>query len=307
MASVLFLLEILFFIQNVSIKSIVLISILTILLVNIFSYFLSIYNYSKFTVMIKYYWIRVFTLIWVLEFYLFLIFTFLFIISPNELQIFWDPIRCIQIRTANIENVNVYAISLLIIFLINSSVFFKLYNLKNTYNLLLLLAVNLLLVIFIKEYKSFLYYLHISNFQKYKPLEMKKLLQKNEFYDLEVLKDLTISNFTNKIKEDNPRHHIPSIFILNIILGVKFFHVYFIIFFSLLIIYLSLTNSKFMSILNNGVISQNTTILLIFWFLNYLIYFKMYYKGMVYGPYKNIGAYELIKTLYWIKHELYLF
>lgn len=307
-AIILFLIiEIYFLLLNFNFKIIFLLVLMTLFIVNIFSYFFSIYNYSKYTVMIKYYWTRVFMLIWVLEFYVFLVFTFLYIISPHELQIFWDPIRCLQIRSPNINNVNVYLLTILTIYSINLLIFYKQYNNKIPYNISLIFIITIYLYIFIKEYKSFLFYLHTSNYQFFYPIYETKNLTKNEFFDFNMWNKTHTSDFILKLKLDDPQHHIPSIFILNIILGIKFLHVFFIIFFNILIIYLGCFKKKYFNTQFNGMLLQNTVILLIFWFLNYLIFFKMYYKFSVYGPYFLIGLHSWSKTIFWLFQELYIF
>ena len=56
--------------------------------VHIFFYFSTLYQSSKYTSAVRFFWIRVFTVFWALEFYLLSILMFLFFIAPAELPFF---------------------------------------------------------------------------------------------------------------------------------------------------------------------------------------------------------------------------
>lgn len=292
--------------NSINFKTLILGLSLLVLFVHIFAYFITIYTYSKLTSAVKYYWIRVFALIWLLEFYIFAVFIFLYLVAPNELQFFWDPLKSAKIQLPGISNVNSYILVLTLVYLLNSYTIYTNNNSTQLHNIILSLISFILVYIFLKEFKAFIYYTHVSNFKKFKITNTVGVNTTNDFLLISNLNNLKSNIIFTKLPELDMRHHIPSIFILNMILSVKFVHVYLIILTTFLFIYYYSTFSKKISMGIISVIQQNLIILLLFWALNYIIFFKVYYKNVMYGMYKTIGVFDLIKTIHWTLHEIYI-
>lgn len=260
-------------------------------IINLFAYFFSIYQNSKYTSVIKFFWIRVFNIIWFLEFYLFIIFIFLYIISPAELKFFFDTTHNTKPELPNIKSVNIYLLTLTAVFILNYISYYTVYNNNIFINLLLFILVIILLYIFLNELKMYYYYIHTSNF---KNLRIKKSIfniKNNEFYELKQ-KFINIDIYNKKFNNEFI-YQPPKIFILNIILGVKFIHVFLIIFINYIYIYILISTKKSILLEVIGVWQQNLIIILIFWALNYLIFFKFLYKYEVYGFYKHLNWFEI--------------
>lgn len=291
---------------SLNFKTLTLVVPLLILFIHLFSYFITIYSYSKFTTAIKYYWIRVFNLAWILEFYIFIVFIFMYIIAPNELQIFWDPIKSLRIKFPNILNINPYIITLTLIYTLNIYSIYKQYNMVSALNVMKFLLVVGLIYIFVKEFKSFIYYTHISVLKKNNIIQEFQHLNQNDYILLNSLESLKTSVLNTNMSTSDLRHHTPTIFILNMILSVKFVHVFLIIFITLVLLFLYSNNQQTISISVIGLVQQNLIILLVFWSLNYIIFFKHVYKTIVYGMYKTIGVSDFFNTIYYIFNELYL-
>ena len=265
-----------------SIKFFILI-VIALLIINLFAYFFTIYQHSKYTTFLRFYWLRVFFLIWFLEFYLFAIFLFLYIIAPNELTLFWDFFNYLKFNFPNFSIRNNF---LFVYFLVMTFFFFPFLNYYNMtlrfffYIIFILINLNFFFI----EFKSYMVYLSISNYKK-----------------MSIIETETESNVSFKTLFYDRRIQIPSIYILNIILGVKFIHLYFIIIISFIFIMNSI--KKCLSLTLIGVLHQNTVILAIFWILNYLIYFKKLYKWQMYGFYPSILLERVFVNRNWYVYE----
>lgn len=281
----------------------VLVLILLLLLNNIFMYFFTIYSFSKYTTAMKFFWYRVFILLWGLEFYLFFVFIFLYIICPRELKLFFDTTKQIHNKLPNIQNTDVYSqiLFLLVILQIcgNASV---IYN-KQVINMCCLVLILVTIRFFISEIKMFYLYISVAHYQKY-TINTKQI---NIFKNDEILtyNNVIITHLITKLNYDDFWHKTPNVFILNIILIVKFLHIFLIVLINFILIskvIFSTTNT--LSLL--GVFKQNLIIILIFWALNYVIYFKFFYKYSFYGFYKKINFYSLYNNKHWFLYEFYL-
>lgn len=289
-------------------------------LIHIFFYFSTIYQYSKYTSVVKFFWLRVFAIFWGLEFYLFGIVMFLFFIAPAELPFFWE-LRQIKLdkRWPTITSSHTYILTLITVFNINILGYYTVYKNKLTGYSLLLLLVFCMLYILLKELEVYYYYSLSMTYKKNIPtasVEQSSVVvlsnkdipgikpedivsgQKTSNY---LTADLFAKQFTDEVD-----HYKARFFILNIILSVKFWHVYITILINLVYVYIIIYRTKQNTLEVLGLWQQNLTILLVFWALNYVIYFKMYYKKSVYGFYSNITTYDILTDYSSLWEEFYL-
>lgn len=273
------------------------------LLNNIFIYFFTIYSFSKYTTAIKFFWYRVFVILWGLEFYLFFVFIFLYIICPRELKLFFDTTKQINNKLPNIQSTNAYSNLLLLIsalYVISNT---TVINNRYVTNLFVLIFILMITKIFLQELKMFYLYVNISHYQKYTIGYKQVNVFKN--VDLLIYNNIVITHLPTKLDYDDFWHKTPNIFILNIILLIKFLHFFLIVLINFILISkLILTNNNNLAII--GVIKQNLIILLIFWSLNYIIYFKHFYKYSLYGFYEKINFYSIYNNKCWFLYEFYL-
>lgn len=290
-------------------------------LYHIFFYFTTIYQNSKYTSVIKFFWIRVFTIFWGMEFYLFGIFMFLFIIAPAELYVFWDEMQLrYDRRTPNISITSNYIITAATIFNINVIGYSMVYKNKIVTNLMVLPFIFFLLHILLKEFDTF----YNSNLQYYYRKEKAHLevlksdvivLENHETIGIDpnlVIKDkkttkpIIVETFLKWFDMDEVDHHKPRFFILNVILTIKFLHVYVIVILNLFFLYILLNSNHENNIQVLGVWQQNLNVMLIFWAANYVIYYKITYKKFIYGIYKTSGVWDVLTNWYTVPYEFYL-
>ncbi len=281
-----------------------LVVILLLYLLNVITYFFSIYQNSKYTSSIKFFWIRVFNIIWYLEFYLFVICIFIYIISPSELKIYIDIVHQIKPQTPNINSNLNYILIIMSILLLN------ILSISNQYlnifkkNIILLVIVLLSTYIFLCEFKMYYYYAATSLYS-----DLKLFINKNNGnYDgLIVLNnDLIEINVFNKKINSEKKYLQPHIFLLNLILCIKFIHVFLIVFINFIFTLISINKSNKLLLETIGMWQQNLIILLIFWALNYVIFFKFVFKSIVYGFYTNININNLLNLQKTMIDEFFL-
>lgn len=310
--------NVIFFI-NINKIVIVYFTLLSLQLIHIFFYFQTIYQYSKYTSTTKFFWIRVFSIFWGLEFYLFIIVIFLFIIAPAELPIFWE-LRQIKLdkRIPSISTTNNYLITLITIFNVNVIGYCIVYKNKIYSLLSALLSIFILLCIFLKELESYYYFNLMFYYKKTSPIKELKLnslitLSNEKIPNISLNDVITNKNTSNfLITElfsyqftDDIDHHKARFFILNVMLSIKFIHVYIIVILNLIFMVHLINIRKQTSLETLGVWQQNLIVLLIFWLLNYIIYFKVFYKTKMYGFYTNISTYDLLQNWSFIFEEFY--
>lgn len=292
-----------FYYKNIINFQLILLLILLVLLNNIFMYFFTIYSFSKYTSAIKFFWYRVFIILWGLEFYLFFIFIFLYIICPRELKLFFDTTKQLHSKLPNIQNVNVYANLLLLLILLQFISNTSVVSNRIIINICVMFFILILIRIFLQELKMFYLYVNISHYQKYTIGYKQINIFKND--NLLVYNNIILTHLPTKLNYDDFWHKTPNIFILNIILLVKFLHLFLIILINFILISKIILNTT-----NNltivGVLKQNLIIILIFWALNYVIYFKHFFKYSLYGFYEKINFYSIYNNKYWFLYELYL-
>lgn len=289
--------------------------------VHIFFYFSTIYQYSKYTSVVKFFWLRVFTIFWGLEFYLFGIVTFLYFIAPAELTFFWELSQVkLDRRWPNITTSYTYLVTLLTIFNINNLGYYTLYRNKFLGYGLIVIVTTTLLFILLKELEVYYYYALVSHYKKnslmVKPVLNSVVSLSNELIpnirEEDVLKARETSKYMSieafsKQFNDEVDHHKSRLFLLNVILSIKFWHVYVVVVINFIYLYLVISRPKQNALEVLGLWQQNLIILLLFWALNYTIYFKLYYKKIAYGFYSNITFYDLLTDYSMFLEELHLF
>lgn len=289
--------------------------------IHLFFYFSTIYQYSKYTSVVKFFWLRVFTIFWGLELYLFSIVTFLYFIAPAELTFFWE-LRQVKLdrRWPNITTSYTYIVTLLTIFNINNLGYYTVYKNKFLGYGLIFIVTMALLFILLKELEVYYYYALVSHYKKnsltVKPVLSSAVSLSNELIpniskeDLleakETSKYVSIEVFSKQFN-DEIDHHKARLFLLNVILSIKFWHVYIVVVINLIYLYLVISRPKQNALEILGLWQQNLIILLVFWALNYTIYFKLYYKKFAYGFYSNITFYDLLTDYSMFVEELHLF
>lgn len=278
---------------------------LVLYVLNLIAYFFSIYQNSKYTSVIKFFWIRVYNLIWFLEFYLFIICIFLYIVSPAELKMYIDVSHQTKPELPNISNIKPYIIILSSVFLINYISYNSVYSNIFIKNILLLILTLVLVYLFINEIKAYYYYLQISNYKESKLWKQKHIDMYNTTFKIK--NEVILYDLYNKKFSQDKRYLPPVTFILDLILCVKFLHIYLIVLFNLIFILLiSLNTWKKLSLELIGLWQQNLIIVLIFWALNYIIFFKFIYKYKMYGVYNHIHFYKMFTNFSSVVEEFHL-
>lgn len=281
-----------------------LVVILLLYVLNIITYFFSIYQSSKYTSSIKFFWIRVFNIIWYLEFYLFIICIFIYIISPSELKIYIDVVHQIKPQTPNINsNLNYILIIISVVLLNTLSVSNQYLNIFKK-NIVLFIITLTSTYIFLCEFKMYYYYAATSLYS-----DLKLFINKNNgYYDglISLNNDVVEINIFNKKINSEKKYLQPYIFLLNLILCIKFIHVFLIVLINFIFILISISRNNKLLLETIGMWQQNLIILLIFWALNYLIFFKYLYKFITYGFYSNINITNLINQQKTMIDEFFL-
>ena len=261
----------------------------------LFNYFRTVYKFSKWTTQIKFFWLRVFTIFWGLEFYLLFIFMFLFIISPDDFKYFFFITKVIFESVPNNITIFSYITILLLLLIVSSMVYSYVYKAKlnNYFNLVFFLT--LILLILTLEVEPYLNYIIISgykvNIQETLKVKLLNLTPNSTEYKI-------ISNYChlNSLNTDSVLKQRPATIILNIILIIKFYHVYIILLLTLVLILPNIWMKSTQSIELYAFFTQNLIILLIFYSFNYIIYYKFLYKYVLYGFYSNISVSSITAT-----------
>lgn len=281
-----------------------LVVILLLYVLNIITYFFSIYQNSKYTSSIKFFWIRVFNIIWYLEFYLFIVCIFIYIISPSELKIYIDVVHQIKPQTPNINSNLNYILIIISVILLN------ILGVSNQYlnifkkNIVLLIITLISTYIFLCEFKMYYYYAATSLYS-----DLKLFINKNNgYYDglISLNNDIVEINIFNKKINSEKKYLQPYIFLLNLILCIKFIHVFLIVLINFIFTLISISKNNKLLLETIGMWQQNLIILLIFWALNYVIFFKYIYKFIAYGFYSNINITNLINQQKTMIDEFFL-
>lgn len=145
----------------------ILVIILLIHVIHLIFYFASIYQFSKYTSVVKFFWTRVITVFWILELYVFLIVMFLFFISPAELLFFWNPRQFnLDKRLPNISLYNPFLLTGLTVVNINLIIYFQTYKNWFITRVILINFTVLTVYVFLKELENFYYYVLVTYHQK---------------------------------------------------------------------------------------------------------------------------------------------
>lgn len=272
---------------NIDLKFIIIFTVWWLLLLSAISYFKTIYTFSKWTSQIKFFWLRLFSIFWGLEIYLLGIFLFLFIISPDDLKYFFFVTKTIFLITPNLLTIDSYIAIFLLLITVNLVAYTTVYRAQILNEVLYLFIFFGLLKLLSAEVLMYINYTSFINYQTKTQTIFKekiKLLDQNtpEF------KIVTVFCETNNLKIDEILKHRPMNVILNLILIVKFFHLYLIIGFITILLLINIFTKTKVSLEVCATITQNLIILLLFYILNYLIFYKFLYKYIMYGFYDNI-------------------
>lgn len=254
-------------------------------------YFITIYHASKFTTQIKYYWIRVYHVIWLMEIYLFFLLIFLYIIHPEELKWGFNECYWLVIRKPNYTFYNMFKLIFLLL-IINLSLTIATIN-GNLTLIKWALLFNTLSMIYI-FHKEFLILLNSQLFSQI--IDLKTRTVELSFSNRDTVNFI---DFNKKLHTDEIRRHNPGKFILNVILITKYLHVFFIVLINLIMIANIINNNFKSSLVSLGLIQQNIIIILLFYYSNYIIFFKFLYKLMIYGPYKSSTLYYVLSKWYY--------
>lgn len=260
-------------------------------------YFLTIYQTSKFTTQIKYYWIRVYHVIWLMEIYLFGLLIFLYIIHPEELK---HGLRQSDFFRLGKPEYSFFKTFHLIYLLLIANLIFTIALVTNN-SLLIKLAklvnVNILIYLFSKEVMI------LINSQLFSQIiDLKKKTIGVPFWNTN---HRHLTDIFQKLHTTGIRRHNAGKFILNVILIAKYLHVYLIVLFNLIIIANTLNNNSRTSLLNVAFLQQNIIIILLFYYSNYIMFFKFLYKTIVYGNYKSASFFYIINKWYYIFFEIF--
>lgn len=255
---------------------------------NIWYYFINIYKYSVYTTSNQRFWKRTFMLFWVIEGFLFFIFIYLWLITPQETSFFMDPYVQNNFFFFIRKEFIIYVIPLLLA--IKSWFFLSFFKRKNSISIyiasvvIVISSIYLLLIEFFKllQIFNFLYSMDVI-FLDSVVFDKKGgfFIDNNQFKfvygsDASAVDNISILSGGIHGSSRDVSCSRTSVFYFNLIFLLKFWHFAFILTLSLLSI---------QKLLNNGTLSmdsisfnlQNYIYLLFFFYLNFIFFFKKYF------------------------------
>ena len=283
-----------FFFKNIftflpkNIAAIVMFTNIVYILINLWYYFINIYKFSSYTSSVQRFWKRTFSLFWVIEGFLFLIFLYLWLISPQETSVFLDPYNQNNFYFSIKKEFFNYLVPL--ISLILSWYLLLFFKKKSNISYLLLIILLLTSYLFTVEFLKFIQVLNFLSGSKtvylggstangsiteLLPLYVDSYIELSD--RLPNLKCNTVPSdiYVSSTNLKSVLVKRTETFYLNIVIFLKFWHLVLITLLALLTIQKSLLDMTLsMDLVSSNM--QNYIYVLFFFFLNFLFLFKKY-------------------------------